>query len=241
MKMLTRIIAAALLAIVACAQASADESWPDVPLPPKSNTQWIAQSERVNGVPTRVMQFQSSEGRAGIVQYYNSYWSGGYEHKPAVHELPDGTVIGQMHGPYLMTVKVQDSERGTSKGVIAVAEVLGHPINRDPGDLPMMPGAHVISVVESDDPGKHSRLLTLVAPQPPTSVSQFYQSSLANAGWAQVQAINTPRVASAPEGAFVVFSREDTEIQVSIAGVPKGRGSYVVANYVTKDTGSGAR
>jgi hypothetical protein len=224
----------------AAGRAWAAEPWPEVPLPPKADVQWVAQSMRVNGVPTRVMQFQSRAGRSEIAEYYEAHWSGGYEHKPSVHALGEATVVGQMHGPYLMTVKVEDGARGTSVGLISVAQVIGSKMGRDPGELPLMTGAHVISVVESDDPGKHSRAVMIVSPQPASSVAQFYQASLVNAGWMQVQGNDVPRQPGAPAASLVVFARGESEMQLSIVAARNGRASTLLANLVTKDTGLSA-
>jgi hypothetical protein len=235
------VAAITFLAMFACGgRAWAVEPWPELPKPPKADVQWVAQSMRVNGVPTRVMQFQSRAGRSEIVEYYRAYWSGGYEHKPSVHALGEATVVGQMHGPYLMTVKVEDAARGASTGLISVAQVLGSKEDREPGELALINGAHVVSVVESDDPGKHSRAVLIVSPQPPASVTQFYQASLVNAGWLQVQATDTPRTPGGSASSFVVFARGDSEMQLSIAETRDGRGSTMLANLVTKDTGLGA-
>jgi hypothetical protein len=221
--------------LIVVGHAGAAENWPDIPMPPKSATQWIAENMRVNGSPTRIMQFQSQASRQEVVAYYRSYWSGAYKLAPSVKPLDDATVVGQMHGPYLMTIQVQDADHGTSKGVLSVARVMGIKADREPGQLPMMSGARVISVVESDDPGIHSREVSVLAPQPPSSVKQFYAAALQNAGWRQIQGDDG---GSAPRGAgsFLAFARDSSEMQVSIGALPKGRGSAVTANLVTKDT-----
>ena len=216
------------------------EPWPELPLPPKAEVQWVAQSMRVNGVPTRILQFQSRASRAEVADYYRAYWTGAYPHKAAVQPLGDATVVSQMHGPYLMTVKVEDAARGGSRGLISVASVLGSKPDRDPGELPLIGGAHVISVVESDDPGKHSREVLIRAPQPAASVAQFYAASLENTGWRQIQDNETARNPGGAAGRFLVFGRDGNEMQLSIVETPKVRGSVIVANLVTKDTGPGA-
>jgi len=231
---------AILTVLAASGRAWAIEPWPEIPLPPKADVQWVAQSMRVNGVPTRVMQFQSRTNRGEITEYYRAYWSGGYKHAPSVRAMGEATIVGQQHGPYLMTVKVEDAAHGTSSGMISVAQVLGSKVDRDPGQLPLMNGAHVVSVVESDDPGKHSRTVVVVMPQPPTSVVQFYQASFANAGWLQVQGNESARTPGASAGSFVVFARDEDEMQLSVVAARSGRGSTLLANLVTKDTGPGA-
>ena len=231
----------ALLLLSSPPGAWAVEPWPELPLPPKAEVQWVAQSMRVNGVPTRVLRFQSRATRAEVANYYRSYWTGGYPRKASVHAYADATVVGQVHGPYLMTLKVEDGDQGGSRGLISVAQVIGSRMDRDPGALPLMNGAHVLQVVECDDPGKHSRQVVVTAPQPPSSVRNFYEATFGNAGWQQLQGTDTtdvPHRATVPAGAFVVFAREGAEMQLSIVATPQGRGSIVLANLVTKDTGA---
>ena len=110
-----------LTVLAASGRAWAIEPWPEIPLPPKADVQWVAQSMRVNGVPTRVMQFQSRTNRGEITEYYRAYWSGGYKHAPSVRAMGEATIVGQQHGPYLMAVKVEDAAHGTSSGMISVA------------------------------------------------------------------------------------------------------------------------
>lgn len=231
---------ALILTLFALRSAWAAQPWPEIPSPPKAHVEWVGDSMRVNGVPTRIMQFQSRVSRAEIADYYLAYWSGGYPTKPSITPLGTATVISQRHGPFFMTVKVEDAEQGTSKGLISVAQVAGSKITRDPGELPIMPGAQVFSVVESDDPGKHSRAVVILTPQPPESVSQFYKASFSNAGWHEAQINESPRTPGSSPGSFMVFARDASEMQLSIVETRGGRGSTLVANLVTKDTGRDA-
>ena len=238
---MNRLSALVLLgALFAINSAVADEPWPEIPAPPKAKLEWVGDNMRVNGVPTRIMQFQSKAARAEIIEYYRSYWTGGYPIKPAIKPLSaDATVISQRHGPYFMTIKVQDAANGASKGLISVARIAGARVSLDPGDLPLIPGAHVVSVVESDDPGKHSREVVIIASQPPSSVAQFYEASFTNEGWRQLHATDSPPSAQAP-ARFVAFAKDQSEMQLSIAALPRGQGSTLVANLVTKGTGRDA-
>ncbi|SPE25125.1 conserved exported hypothetical protein [Burkholderiales bacterium] len=231
------VLAALCLVLLAAGRARAAEPWPEIPMPPKAKVQWVADSMRVNGVPMRVMQFQSPASRAEIVEYYRAYWSGGYPTKPSVSALGEATVVGQAHGPYFMTVKVQDAAHASSQGLIAVSRVLGSKIERNAGDLALMPGARVVSVVESNDPGKRSREVLVFNTQPPPSVVRFYEASLQSAGWRQVQHNDAPRTANGPGGSFLVYARDRSELQLSVAARPNGQGSQLLANLVTKDTG----
>ncbi len=226
----------ALLLALRAGGAPAAEPWPEMPPPPKAKTEWIGDSMRVNGIPMRVMHFASSASRTEIVEYYRSYWSSGYPTPPSVRPLGDATVVGQAHGPYFMTVKVKDAEHGTSEGLISVSRVLGSKVERSAGELPLMPGAKVLQVVESSDPGKRSREVVVRNPDAVPSVVQYYQASLTNAGWRLVQHNDTPRGRPGLSGSILVFHRDRGELQLSVVVGPTGRDSVLVANLVTKDT-----
>ncbi len=224
-------------------RAVAGESWPEMPMPPQGDVQWIAKSMRVNGAPTRVQQFQSRASRSEVVDFYRSHWTGGgYDREPSVRDLGDATVVGQKFGPYLLTVKVEDTQRDkTSHGLISVARVVGSKPDRSPGAIALMPGAQVVSVIESDDPGKHSRQVMILSPQQPASVIRFYESSLGNAGWRPVQGTTNEKARSPSRaGAFMAFARDGSEMQLTVVATPQGRGTTLLANHVTNDTGRGA-
>jgi hypothetical protein len=226
-----------LFALSAAVSAWAAEAWPEIPSPPKAKVEWVGDNLRVNGVPTRVMQFQSQARRAEVVEYYRAYWSGGYPTRPSIKALGASTVISQKHGPYFMMVKVEDAARGASEGLIAVSRVAGSKVELNAGDLPLMPGARVVSVVESSDPGKNNREVVVINPQPLQSVLQFYQASYENGGWRQVQNNEASHAPKSPGGVFIVFARGNIEAQLGVTQAPNGRGCVLVANEVTKGTG----
>ena len=228
-----------LTGIVTAGGALADstEPWPEIALPPKAKVEWVSDSMRVNGIPMRVMRFDSSVSRAEIIEYYRAQWTRGYEMKPSVEQIGDSTVIGQAHGPYFMTVKVHDGPNGSSSGLIAASQSLGNKIERDAGDLPLMPGARVLQVVESNDPGKRSREVVAVNPAGISSAQSFYEAAFHNAGWHQVQQSNGDPAKPGRPGYFAVYQRDGSEVQLAIVERPEVRGSVLVANAVTKDTG----
>src|SRR5579862_2883530 len=65
-------VAAILAVLSGPGRVWAVEPWPEMPMPPKANVQWIAQNMRVNGVPTRVMQFHSRASREEVIAYYTA-------------------------------------------------------------------------------------------------------------------------------------------------------------------------
>src|SRR5437879_5017564 len=147
------LLRAVSIALLAVGSAQATENWPELPLPPKADVQWVAQSMRVNGIPTRVLQFQSRANRAEIVEYYRAHWTGGYPLKPSVQ------------------------------------------------------------------------------------VVHFYQPHFQKAGGHQRQLNDIPPTEHAEGGTLMVFAQGEAEMQMTAIRGANGKGSWLIANRVTKDTG----
>jgi len=230
-------LALGLLLALPALRAQDATPWPEVPEPPHAAVQWIADSLRIDNVPTRIQQFQSTASRTEVVAYYRAYWSGAYPQAPSVTPYQQAIVVSQRHGPYLMTVKVSDAPGGGSSGLISVSRILGTRAERKAGDFPLMPGAQLLSVTESDDPGQQARELVIVLPQSVPSARQFYESALRSAGWHALQANDVAGAAGSGGGTYLSFAQSGRLAQLSIMAAPGTAGSTLVANVVTKGTG----
>jgi len=225
---------AVLLGVAARAENSAP--WPELPLPPHAKVDWVGQDMKVNGIPMRVMHFASTASRSEIVAYYTAHWSEGYPGKPSVQPAGRATIVGQGHGPYFMTVKVVDRPHDASEGYVSVSQIVGNKVERSAGGLPLMPGALVLNVVESNDPGKHSREVVVAQDASVDSAQHFYQAALEGADWRRVQT-TSPEAAVARMGRVDVYHRDESELSITLSPARTGRGSTLVANWVTKGTG----
>ena len=73
-------LVAAIIAIMTVnnvsAQAFAKSStpWPEFPDPPKSKVEWVSNDMRVNGLPMKVMTFESQVSKAEVMSYYQALW-----------------------------------------------------------------------------------------------------------------------------------------------------------------------
>lgn len=219
------------------AHAETSTPWPEMVLPPRAKVEWIAAHMRVDGIPMRVMQFESEASRSEVVAYYTAHWSRGYSTKPSVTPAGDATVVGQVHGPYYMTVKVGERPHDHSSGWIAVSQMLGNRVELSARGLPLMPGAKVVSVVESEDPGKIDRDVLILQDAGVDYAMKFYETALESAGWEEIQkpVSTTPR--SGPRASMAVFQRDQSQLSISATQLKGQRGSSIEANLVTKDTG----
>ena len=227
-------------ALAAAARAQTSTPWPEMPLPPHSKVAWVGDDMKVDGIPMRIVQFESTASRTEVVAYYTAHWSEGYRTKPSVRPTGDVTIVGQAHGPYYMTVKVGDRPHDGSAGFISVSQVLGNKIERSAGGLPLMPGAKILSVVESSDPGKVSRELVVAQDAGADSARRYYEGALENAGWRAAQKTGPDAAHPQQPGSLDFYRRDSSELSITVMAARDGRGSTLVATLVTKDTGRAA-
>jgi hypothetical protein len=220
------------------ARAQNATPWPELPLPPHSKTDWVAQDMKVNGVPMRVIHFESTVSRAEVAAYYTAHWSGGYRGKPSVQVQGDETVVGQMHGPYFMTLKVDERPKGASEGFLSVSRIAGVKADLSPGDLPLMPGARVVSVVESNDPGKRSRQLVVAQDAGVDMSANYYQATLGNRGWQVIEQNHVKQTDPRRAADVRLYQRDRSQLSINVAPSQDGHGSTLVATSMTKETGS---
>ncbi len=236
-RFLMRLALWVMLGLVLSASASAQNStpWPQVPLPPRANVQWIADDMKVDGIPMRVMRFDSQTSREEVAAYYTAHWSGGYPTKPSVTTSGNTTVVGQAHGPYYMTVKVREEPHQHSSGWIAVSQMLGNKVELAAGGLPIPPGAKIMSVVESRDPGKWCRQLVISYEGSVDNAINFYEAALNGAGWEQIQKTWSAPPGVGPRAALGVYQRDQSQLAISVTQA-KGQRTSIMATLVTNDT-----
>jgi hypothetical protein len=232
-----RLLALALFLWAGALRAESSTPWPDVAVPPHAKVEWVADNMKVNGFPMRVLHFESTASREEVVNFYTAHWSGGYPTKPAVRTQDGTTIVGQAHGPYFMTAKVSDAPHSGSQGFLSISQIVGNHAERSAGPLPLPPGATILTVVESSDPGKQSRQVTAVERAGVIAGANWFQAALEGAGWHLVQRTQAD-ARTADAGLLQIFQRDQDEVSVSVMPGAQ-RGSSVVLNLVTKGTGRG--
>lgn len=232
------VLAACLVLLGAAVRAEPSQPWPAVAVPPHAQAEWVSDNLKVNGIPMRILHFVSTASRAEVVNFYTAHWTGGYTTAPTVRQLGEATVVGQAHGPYFMTAKIADAPQSGSQGYLAISQVLGNHPERSAGGLPLPPGATLLQVVESVDPDRRSRELTVRDGAGVASRAGWYEAALGGAGWHLVQK-SLAQPGHVDAGVLEIYHREEEELSVSL--LPgNGRGSQAVLNLVTKGTGRGA-
>ncbi len=208
----------------------ASQDWPEIPVPPKSQVEWVAEDLRYNGLPMRVQRFESKVSAQEILAYYRAHWSKG-ELQPKQMKAGEWDVISMPHGPFFMTVQVKDVKGGFSEGRIGVSALDGKVIKPQAEFLPKPSGSTVISVVESKDPGRSSRQVILANGLTISSNASYYEGELTFQGWKKLQG-NSTNQGGLSDGYFAIYQKGKEQIDVAVSRHSDGLHTMILANVI---------
>ena len=200
--------------------------WPEFPDPPKAKIEWVSNDMRINGLPMKILHFKSQVGKAEIVAYYQAHWNIAEKSLglPAdskakgvvISQVGKDTVIGKVHGPFYMSVKVKDQGLSGSQGTMTTSLILGVTPEINPKGVPAPSDARAISVIESADFGKQSKQVLFVSRNSVTSVKSFYQQNLLASGWTLLDLHANNSSKNGTSGLVMTFVKSKHQLDIII-------------------------
>jgi hypothetical protein len=199
--------------------------WPIVPDPPRSNVESVTVDSRVNGVPTKIWRFESEAGQAEVESYYRSHW-GAFDPTSSdrlakgvlsARDSKGALLLSRFHGPFFITIKVNALGTKASTGLISVA--LTHPVQpaHDLHGLPVPPNATPLSVVESADGDRLSKLAHLLVSSDMQVLQAFFKSRAKEEGWTLLDVFQGDPAQGRSRQTALVFTRDNSELNVMIS------------------------
>lgn len=217
--------------------------WPEFPEPPKSKVEWISNDMRVNGFPMKILHFNSKVGKAEILAYYQAHWDipdkslglpAAAKVKGAViSQVGKDTVIGKIHGPFYMSVKVKDKGLSGSQGTMTTSMILGVTADINPKGIPAPSDAKAISVIESADFGKQSKQVLFVSRNSVSSIKSFYQLSLPASGWTLLDLHGDGRSQNGVSGFVMTFVKNKQQLDIIIGHDVQKGAAVINANLIS--------
>jgi hypothetical protein len=217
--------------------------WPEFPEPPKAKVEWVSNDMRVNGLPMKVLHFNSQVAKAEIVAYYQAHWDiadkslglpADSKIKGAVvSQVGKDTVIGKVHGPFYMSVKVKDQGLSGSQGTMTTSMILGVSAEINPKGVPAPGDAKAISVIESADFGKQSKQVLFVSRNSIASVKSFYQQSLPASGWTLLDLHGDGRAQNGISGFVMTFFKSKQQLDIIIGNDTQKGATIINVNLIS--------
>jgi hypothetical protein len=223
--------AAALMLACNAAWAASRTPWPEVPDPPKSKVEWVARDSVINGLPSRIEQFDSELSVAEVLAYYRAIWAKSPSGPPREREVGPWRTMATLHGPFQIALQVQAKPGQGSVGTLSVAN-FGE-ANKDfiPQGWPRWPDARFLQVMESDDGPMHSQYVVVSSRE-----SLDFNVRRARGEWQRrgFRLVRESKSDQPGQAAWVgSFDKEGQTVDVAIGRSEKTRTTTVTTNLLT--------
>jgi hypothetical protein len=210
--------------------------WPDMPEIPKATLKWVGDDLRVNGLPTKILAFESEASREEVITNVTTQW--GLAKKIGqnigpVKVIGSDLTIGRPHGPFFIMVRARAVDLKKSQGTISVSQIIGVTPTLDTSNIVHPSGSKAISVVESYDLGKSNKQVLFRSGLTLSTVKDFYLRTLRNDGWTSIQTQETTRRDGAPSDGFVmIFQRENQQFDIAVSRDIELQSTMINANLI---------
>jgi hypothetical protein len=148
-----------LAAVAPAVWAQPSTPWPELPAPPRSRSEWVAQNLRVNGLPTRIERFESELAVAEVLAHYRAHWARSPDGPPRETRVGEWDSIATLHGPFQIAVQARPRRPQGSQGYLSVANFVEAKADFVPAWLPLARELQVVQVSDSVDGPKRSELV----------------------------------------------------------------------------------
>lgn len=173
---------AAVLVLAGCAHAAQDVSWPELPAPPRSTVQWVAEHMQFNGMPMQIRTFRAQASAADVLSYYRARWWKGTRCDCVENGVGAYRQIARGEGRYFYSVQVKALDARTSEGYLAVS-VPAAPAAKPGAGFPQPPATRVMNDIRADDGDTASRTLLMENRHAVAVNVAFYERELERLGW----------------------------------------------------------
>lgn len=206
---------------------------PEFPLPDDMRISNLGDSMRVNGNDVNVRLFSSEDSAQAILDFYREEWGTGASHDPGFTQTnlqEPWTMISRIEDNYLMTVQVQPTSTGGSKGILGLSRLPERTRTPRLGEgFPTMGDSQILNEVASKDLGQSGRTMLLGNKHDIGTNVAFYRNRYRDDGWA----FDIDRTVGGIMHVMAVRKGRQ-RVNMVITEVSKG-GSQIVVNEVTHD------
>lgn len=219
------------LAIMCFSWSVQARNYPDFAVAPFMHVQIVADDMQFNGVPMRIVEFNSTQPRARVIEFYRGTWGD----RVVETDMGDRYILAHRDGDYLLTVDIAADTGMGAKGTLSTTAFFDPRVR--PSDtlgegFPMLPQSTVFNDIKSVDGSNYSRTLVINSNHNLQRTYDFYQRRFYQEGWREVVPASGSGEPVQAAGRAILLNRRNDEL--NIAFVPEGRGTMVVAILITR-------
>lgn len=203
-------------------------AWPEVPPVPRARMDWVAQEAWLNGVPARLVRFESAAPVEDVLAHYRAHWRLAPAGAPREGRLGDWWFLSSLQGPYHLVVQVKPGPHGAggSEGLLSTVHTQVLKPFALPTGWPRLDELQVRQVMESRDGAQHSHHLVATSDKGLATVRDRLMDRLRQQGWRVQQERHSV------SGYLATCERAGETLDLAINPGTTGVGLTLVANWV---------
>ena len=212
-------------------------AWPTVDDPPRSTTEWIAPEIRVNGLPSRILSFESELTPQEILAFYRERWkhlTGGKGTREST--AGDWQVIAALQNTHQIVVQVRPRAPQGSDGVISMADFGAAKQDYIPAALPRFSDVSIVHVTDAVDGPKRSQVVTMVSDDSFDLNVRRWRDEWQRRGYTLTSEKLAP-ASEAARGWIAAFDKPPHSIDMTIGRDDQHRTTHLVVNLVSPSEG----
>lgn len=162
--------------------AKAVASLPDLPVPPQGETEWVARSMRMNGLPMTIQTLVSRSAPSEVIHFYESWAKHQNSAQTRQWHTRDAQVLSIRAASYLATVELRRVVGG-SQGTIVISSPPEKSSLMTSTQFPHPSSWRVANLQQYEDDGKETEHITFTSTHEPANEAQVILEMLAASGW----------------------------------------------------------
>ncbi|MFN9707776.1 MAG: hypothetical protein ACK53K_09445 [Burkholderiales bacterium] len=172
-----------LFSVYGWARAASLTPWPEMPPVDKARLEWVAKDVWINGVPTRVQQFEAPHRPEEVLSFYRSLWRNFEAGPPRENTHAEWQMISVLHGPFQMVVQVKPDGRGGSQGLLSCVNLIELKPNYMPSGWPRHLPIKLLQVMESVDGPKRAYYMSAISERNWSHTRETLREAWRQSGW----------------------------------------------------------
>jgi hypothetical protein len=210
-------------------------AWPTVDDPPRSTTEWVAPEIRVNGLPSRILRFDSELTPQEVLAFYRERWkhlTGGKGTREST--AGEWQVIAALQK---IVVQVRPRAPQGSDGVISMADFGAAKQDYIPAVLPRFSDVSIVHVTDAVDGPKRSQVVTMITDDSFDMNVRRWRDEWQRRGYTLTSEKLVPASEATTRGWIAVFDKQPHSIDMTIGRDDQQRTTHIVVNLVSPAEG----
>lgn len=216
---------------MAASTGHAAAAWPEMPDPPRSHVEWVAQDMKVDGLPARIEHFDSELTPDEVLGFYRARWLHNTVGEPKAVASGGWQGLSTLQGTFQLVVQVRAKKPQGSEGMLSVANFGDVRKDALPSGWPHWSDVRTTQVTESSDGPKRSVLVSMVSSEGFELNVRRWRDEWQRRGFGLLQEMPMPEQPGL-RGWMASFDKAPQSADVVVAYKQNDRRTYISVNLV---------